>query len=162
VSGAAARVSVSVRVDPATAFELFTRDIDRWWRRGVKFRHSIRERGLFCLEPRTGGRLFESMGERGSEILEVGLVQVWDPPRRLVFTWRNAAFAPHERTLVEVEFTATPGGTLVAVTHRGLTSLPADHPARHGLEDAEFIRSMGLWWGALMSAYRHFAAQYSN
>ena len=162
MSGATARVSVSVRVDPASAFELFTRDIDRWWRRGVKFRHSRREGGLICLEPRTGGRLFESSGERDSEVVEVGLVEVWDPPRRLAFSWRNAAFAPHERTLVEVEFSATPAGTQVTVTHRGLTSLPADHPARHGLADAEFIRSVGLWWGELMGAYRNFAAQYSN
>jgi hypothetical protein len=41
-----ARVSVSVAVPLAVAFEIFTRDIDRWWRRGVKFRHAGRRAGL--------------------------------------------------------------------------------------------------------------------
>jgi hypothetical protein len=39
-TGDTARVSVSVAVAPALAFEIFTREIDQWWLRGVKFRHS--------------------------------------------------------------------------------------------------------------------------
>ena len=34
----AIRVTTRVAVDPATAFEVFTRDIDLWWRRGPRFR----------------------------------------------------------------------------------------------------------------------------
>ena len=62
-----ARVSVTVAVPPPVAFEIFTRDIDRWWRRGIKFRQAGPRRGFIRLEPHVGGRLFESIdGERGN------------------------------------------------------------------------------------------------
>jgi hypothetical protein len=35
MSGDAARVSVTVAVPPPLAFEIFTAEIDRWWRRGT-------------------------------------------------------------------------------------------------------------------------------
>jgi hypothetical protein len=61
-----ARISVSVAVPPHVAFEIFTNDIDRWWRRGSKFRHSGRRSGFIRLEPHVGGRLFESIdGDAG-------------------------------------------------------------------------------------------------
>lgn len=153
-SGDQARVSVSVAVPPPLAFEIFTGEIDLWWRRGRKFRHAGTRRGLIRLEPQVGGRLFESFdGERGEHVIEVGRVRVWEPPQRLVFTWRNATFAPNEETEVEVEFKATTSGTLVTVTHRGWSALRADHPARHGLQGAEFARMIGLWWGEQMSSF---------
>jgi hypothetical protein len=62
----AARVTVSVAVPPSVAFEIFTSDIDRWWRRGVQFRHAGRRSGFIRLEPGIGGRLFESIdGDAG-------------------------------------------------------------------------------------------------
>jgi len=104
-----------------------------------------------------GGRLFESFEAEGTQhIIEVGRVRVWEPPRQLAFTWRNANFAPAEQTEVEIGFSPTNSGTLVTVTHRGLTALPPDHPARHGLPDDQFIRMIGLWWGELMTAMREF------
>lgn len=152
-----ARVSVTVNVEPAIAFEVFTRDIDRWWRRGIKFRHSGSSMGLLCLEPRVGGRLFESFAAGGTEhVVQVGVVRTWDPPRLLIFSWRNANFAPGEQTEVEVGFSPVNSGTLVTVTHRGLTALPPNHPARHGLPDDQFIRMIGLWWGELMTTMREF------
>lgn len=162
-TGDKARVSVSIAVAPALAFEIFTREIDQWWLRGVKFRHSGRQRGFICMEGRVGGRLFESIdGDAGAVhpapyVIEVGKVHVWDPPQRLVFSWRNANYAPDEHTEVEVEFAATARGTLVTVTHRGLASLRPDHPARHGLKSKEFIRMTGLWWGEQMSSLRELS-----
>jgi uncharacterized protein YndB with AHSA1/START domain len=156
VSGTA-RVTVTVGVEPDIAFDVFTKDIDRWWRRGIKFRHSGNSTGLLCLEPRVGGRLFESFETGGAaHVVEVGKVSTWDPPRLLIFSWRNANYAPGEQTEVEVGFSPVKSGTLVTVTHRGLTSLPPDHPARHGLPDPQFIRMIGLWWGELMAALREF------
>lgn len=106
-----------------------------------------------------GGRLFESFdGERGPHVLEVGKIRVWDPPQLLVFSWRNANFAAEERTEVEVAFSGVAAGTLVTVTHRGLTELRPDHPARHGLANQAFIRMMGLWWGEQMTSLREFSA----
>jgi uncharacterized protein YndB with AHSA1/START domain len=157
--GDRARVSVTVAVPPALAFEIFTDEIDRWWRRGVKFRHGGARAGFLRIEPRVDGRLFESIdGEQGPHVIEVGRVRVWEPPLRLEFTWRNANFAPHEHTEVEVEFAPYPQGTLVTVTHRGWAALRADHPARHGLQGAAFSRMMGLWWGEQMSSLRECAA----
>ena len=150
-----ARVSVSVAVGPAAAFAIFTEEIDRWWRRGIKFRHSGSHTGLLRLEPGVGGRLFESYEAEGrTHVVEVGRITVWEPPLRVHFTWRNVNFAPHENTAVEVDFRAQASGTLVTVTHHGLATLRPDHPARHGLLGAEFTRLIGLWWGDQMTAFR--------
>lgn len=155
VIGDRARVSVTVAIPPARAFQVFTADIDRWWRHGMKFRHSASRSSLLCIEPKVGGRLFESFEAEGSRhLIEVGRVRVWEPPRDLKFTWRNANFAPHEQTEVEIHFEPTASGTLVTVTHSGLAALRPDHPARHGLQGAEFSRMIGLWWGEQMSSLR--------
>jgi uncharacterized protein YndB with AHSA1/START domain len=153
-----ARVSVSVAVPPQIAFDLFTRDIDRWWRRGIKFRHTASRGGFIRMEPQVGGRLFESVdAAEGPCVFEVGQVRIWDPPHRLEFTWRNANFSAEECTAVEVRFSATSQGTLVSVTHRGWASLRPDHPARHGLEGAAFYRMIGLWWGDQMASLREYS-----
>jgi uncharacterized protein YndB with AHSA1/START domain len=153
--GDSTRVSVTVAVPPALAFEIFTEEIDRWWRRGVKFRQTRGPSGFLRIEPEVGGRLFESIeGEDGPIVFEVGRVRLWEPPRRLSFTWRNANYAAHEQTEVDVEFSVAAAGTLVTVTHRGLSALPAEHPARHGLQGGDFSRMIGLWWGEQMSSLR--------
>jgi uncharacterized protein YndB with AHSA1/START domain len=157
VSADQSRVTVAVGVPPTQAFEIFTAEIEHWWRRGPKFRQAGFRRGLIHLEPRVGGRLFEQFDVDGaSQVLEVGRVRIWDPPVRLAFSWRNANFAPAELTDVEVEFAATAGGTRVTVTHRGWSTLRADHPARHGLADAEFIGMRARWWGEQLSAWREY------
>jgi uncharacterized protein YndB with AHSA1/START domain len=163
VSGDRARVSVSVAIPPSRAFHIFTTDIDQWWRHGMKFRNSASRSSLLCIEPKVGGRLFESFEAEGTQhIVEVGRVRIWEPPRQISFTWRNANFAPHEHTEVEIQFEPTASGTLVTVTHSGLAALRADHPARHGLQGADFCRMIGLWWGEQMSSLRRICpAQHS-
>ena len=69
-----------------------------------------------------------------------GRCTVWEPPSRLAFEWRGIAFAPGERTEVEVLFAPSPSGTSVTVTHRGWASLRPDHPVRHGHDVPAFIR----------------------
>jgi uncharacterized protein YndB with AHSA1/START domain len=161
--GDSARISVTVAVPPPLAFEIFTAEIDRWWRRGIKFRRAGARRGFLRIEPEVGGRLFESIdGDEGPHVVEVGRVSVWEPPRRLCFTWRNANFAAHEQTAVDVEFAPASAGTLVTVTHRGLAALRPDHPARHGLQGGEFSRMIGLWWGEQMSSLRDVCAAQSS
>lgn len=166
MSGDQARVSVAVDVEPAVAFELFTAQIDQWWRRGPKYRHAGSERGIIHIEPHVGGRLFESFATSpmsptspASTVIEVGRVRIWSPPARLAFSWRNANFAADETTDVEVEFTPNGSGTLVVVTHRGWSALRGDHPARHGLQGADFSRMIGLWWGEQLTALRRHAAR---
>jgi uncharacterized protein YndB with AHSA1/START domain len=158
-AGDQARVSVLVAVEPALAWQVFTEEIDQWWRRGAKFRHAGARRGFLHIEPGVGGRLLESFETgAGTQVFETGRITTWEPPARLVFEWRVANFAPAEKTEVEVRFEPSPSGTLVTVTHRGWAAIRPDHPARHGQEVAAFIRSLGLWWGELMSAMREHAA----
>ena len=89
------------------------------------------ERGIVCIEPGVGGRLFESFEtDAGERVVPMGQVRVWEPPQRLVFEWRAINFAPHEHTEVEVRFEPTSRGTLVTVVHRGWSALRADHPVR--------------------------------
>jgi uncharacterized protein YndB with AHSA1/START domain len=153
--GDQARISVGVAVPPEQAFRVFTEEINLWWRRGRRFRAAPGEAGIVCVEPGVGGRLFESFTAGGREhVREMGQVLAWEPPERLLLHWRAANFAPHEHTEVEVLFKATASGTLVTVTHRGWAAIRADHPVRHGEEAAAFIRTMGLWWGDLLTSLR--------
>ena len=105
--GDQATVSVFVAVDPDVAFDVFTKETDLWWQRGLRFRPSGRAIGALCLEPGVGGRLFETF-ERpvGTPITaEFGRVTVWDPPARFVLAWRNINFGPDDRsTELEVLF----------------------------------------------------------
>ena len=101
-AGDRATVSVLVAVPQAIAFQVFTCEIDLWWRKGPKFRFG-RQPGALTFEPFLGGRLFESFSsESGTHVREVGRVIVWEPPARLVFSWRNVNFADDESTDVEV------------------------------------------------------------
>jgi uncharacterized protein YndB with AHSA1/START domain len=154
-SGDQARVSAVVAVAPDDAFRIFTDEIDRWWRRGLKYRVAGKHRGFIRLEPGIGGRLFESFESEGGErVVETGRVTAWEPPTRLVFEWRAINFAPSEKTEVEVRFDPSPSGTLVTVTHRGWTAIRPDHPARHGLDVAAFLRMLGMWWSDLVTSMR--------
>jgi uncharacterized protein YndB with AHSA1/START domain len=157
-SGDSAAVSVLVRVAQGDAFDVFTREIDQWWRQGPKYRMGGRRRGQLFFECNLGGRLFETFAEGGGTI-EVGKVMRWDPPRSFELEWRGVNFKPDESTTVAVTFEPSGEGTLVTVRHSGWSSLPADHPARHGLVGAPFSRKIGLWWGELMSAMREYVAE---
>lgn len=155
-SGDRARATVSVAVPPAEAFHLFAAEIGLWWRRGPRFRAAPGESGLMAIEPHVGGRVFESWTTDGGaeHVHEIGHVLAWEPPRRLLFSWRATNFAPTEHTEVEVLFEPSAAGTRVTVTHSGFAALRADHPVRHGRSGADFSRQMGLWWGDLLTALR--------
>ncbi len=158
--GDRASVSVSVAVEPAVAFEVFTAEIELWWKHGPKFRVGRRSPGVLTFEPGVGGRLLETFdGPAGPRALEMGRITVWEPPSRLQFEWRGVNFKGDEKTDVEVRFEPTASGTLVTVVHRGWNTLRPDHPARHGAEVPAFIRMIGLWWGELMTSLREHAAR---
>lgn len=154
--GDQARVSLQVGVAPDEAFRVFTEEIDLWWRRGHAYRVAGDRRGLIAIEPRAGGRIFESFDDDagGTTVVETGRVTDWSPPGRLVFEWRAQNFAPDEKTEVEVLFEPRGEGTLVTLTHRGWSAIRPDHPARHGKETEAFVRMMGLWWGNLLGSLR--------
>ena len=161
VPGDAVRVGALLKVPPHEAFRVFTEEIDRWWRRGLKYRVQGPGRGMLHLEPFVGGRLFEQFDAGDGTppvVVCTGTVRVWQPPQRLVFEWRGVNFAPGESTEVELAFEPAPGGTQVTLVHRGFAALRSDHPVRHGQPVPAFIRGMGLWWGAQMQSIQQLLA----
>jgi uncharacterized protein YndB with AHSA1/START domain len=153
--GNAARVTALVAVEPRVAFEVFTREIDQWWRRGPRFRFDGRKEGKLRFEGEAGGRLVESFDD-GSAPFEVGRVLVWEPGARLVFEWRTQKFRPGEVTEVDVRFEPSASGTRVTLEHRGWDALAAEHPVRHGLTGRAFSTMIGLWWGDLLTSLRAY------
>lgn len=145
------RVSTFVAVAPSAAFEIFTTEIDRWWRRTPRFRGSIGV-GAVRFEGTTGGRLLE-VGPDGTDF-ELGQVQVWEPGKRLVFGWRTRDFGAGERTEVDVRFEPAPGGTTVVLEHRGFAALPKLHSVRGGMEGDAFEALIGYYWAELLTSYR--------
>lgn len=153
VPGDKARVTVFVAVEPRDAFDVFTLEIDSWWRHGKRFRGG--SSGRIEFRGGAGGALVETSDD-GERV--IGAVRVWDPGERLVFEWRAVNFAPDESTEVEVTFTPKRGGTEVVVEHRGWSTIRDDHPARHGDAAGPFLRHLAAWWGDLASSLRESVA----
>ncbi len=148
------RVIVALRVAaaPERAFEVFTRDIALWWKPNMLFAFTPRGPGVLSFEPGPGGRLIET--REGGKTFEIGRIETWEPPQRLVFSWRQATFSAEQNTLVEVRFEAIDAQTRVTVTHSGWASVPATHVARHGFPDEVFMRRHGEWWQSLLVDYK--------
>jgi len=150
-------VSIGVDVPPALAFRIFTSELDAWWQHGPRYRFVAPYGGVMKLEPGVGGRLLHIHDEAAGLAFEVGRVRVWEPPTRLVFSWRLDNFAPDEITVVEVRFDRTDDGTLVTVTHRGWDGLRPDHPARHRQSGRAFVLFRGRWWADMLTAAKAHA-----
>jgi uncharacterized protein YndB with AHSA1/START domain len=134
---------------------VFTDEIDRWWRRGPRFRMAGSAASELRFEQdERGRRLIE---RTQASVQEIGRVLVWEPGRRVVFEWRASNFAPGEHTEVEVRFEATSDGTRVTLEHRGWDAIRGDHPARHGEQGRALGARIGAHWGELMTAYRLYA-----
>jgi uncharacterized protein YndB with AHSA1/START domain len=145
-------VSIRLKVAPAVAFDLFTSKVDDWWRREPKYRMGANGRLRF--EPGEGGRLVEIYDEAAGDLFEIGRILVWRPGERLVFEWRQPNFTADQVTEVDIGFIAIDGGTRLTLEHRGLDSLPPDHPARHGLENRRYLLIHARWWEDQFEAFR--------
>jgi uncharacterized protein YndB with AHSA1/START domain len=144
----AVRRSITVNATPERAFEVFTAGFGTWW--PIETHHIGKaDAAEAVIEPRSGGRWFER-GVDGSEC-DWGFVTAWEPPHRLLLAWHltpEYEFDPDpaQATEVEVRFTATDGGTLVELEHRGFE--------KYG--DPEKIRqsvSQKGGWGDLLELY---------
>jgi uncharacterized protein YndB with AHSA1/START domain len=112
------RKSIRVERPVEAAFRLFTAEIGRWWPLHEGYSHGGERADQIHLECRHGGRFFERFSD--GEELTIGTVLVYEPPARVVFTWRSPGWdAPTE---VDVRFTADSGGTRVELEHRGWES----------------------------------------
>ena len=149
-------VALRVRATPERAFSAFTGDIGAWWRPSPMFAFTPRDPGVVSFEPGEGGRLIQTLAS--GKVFEIGRIRCWDPPRRLVFGWRQATFTPDQATEVEVSFEAVGAETRVTVEHRGWDTVPPAHVARHGFPDGVFLRRHGEWWQVLLAALNTFMA----
>lgn len=144
----AARSTIRVGVDPATAFTIFTEEIGAWYRGGP---HSwvdpSRARGM-RLEPGVGGRFMEVYDDGGGYVL--GRVTVWAPGERFVLAWQH-----HDggyETEVEVRFQESGGATLVVLEHRGWERLPTEVAA-------DGLAGVGRGWPVLLGWYAAYVAR---
>jgi len=139
-------VALRIAAPPEVVFDAFTDDIALWWRPNTLFSFTPRSPGVMAFED---GRLVERLPT--GKVFEVGKVSVWERGQRLVFGWRQAAFASGMDTEVEVRFEPVETGTRVTVEHRGWDAVPAPHVARHGFPDGVFLQRHGEWWRALLA-----------
>lgn len=138
IQPAAVRKTLQVKASREKAFKVFTGSIDRWWPKS----HTAGETPLVrvVIEPRQDGRWY-GLSEAGVEDLW-GHVLAWEPPGRLVLSWRiNGRFKPDltVHTEIEVLFVDLGDGTTrVDFEHRGLENLG------DGREEA-LVRMDGGW-----------------
>jgi uncharacterized protein YndB with AHSA1/START domain len=108
------RKSIRVRLEPAAAFDLFTRQLARWW---PLAQHSCAGADAVDVEfePRAGGTVFERT--RAGERHVWGTLLDWEPPHRFAMTW-HPGVEPAKATRLAVEFVAArDGGTEVNLVH---------------------------------------------
>lgn len=153
------RILVALRVpaSPERAFEAFTAEIGQWWRPNGLFQFTPRSPGVLTFEPGPEGRLVETLAS--GKVFEIGKIRAWEPPRRLVFGWRQASFAPGQDTEVEVTFEAVGEETRVTVQHVGWDGVPQTHVAKHGFPDAIFLRRHAEWWQVLLASFKMAAGK---
>jgi len=142
-------VALRVEVGQQRAFDVFVDDIGRWWQPNGLFRTGARRPGTLSFERGPGGALVEA--DAAGESWEIGRVLHWEPPRRLVFSWRQPDFPEDLHTEVDVRFEALADDvTRVQVEHRGFHQVPADSAARHGFPDSALQMRLAEWWQALL------------
>jgi uncharacterized protein YndB with AHSA1/START domain len=161
----ASRVLVALRVPvpAARAFTAFTAQIGDWWQPNGLFQFTEGRNGTVAFEPGPTGRLVETYDDGTSFV--VGHVRAWDPPHRLVLSWRQASFAAGQETELHVRFdevaddatgptdpTRAPVQTRVTVEHVGWDRIPREHAARHGFPLPTFQLRFAQWWQELLCA----------
>jgi len=145
-------VSLRVKAPADRAFDAFVGQIGAWWRPNPLFAFTPRDPGVMAFEPGEGGRLTSTLAN--GKVFEIGRIRAWEPPRRLVFGWRQASFAPDQDTEVEVRFETVGYETRITIEHTGWDSVPAAHVARHGFANAVFLTRHGEWWQRLLASYK--------
>jgi uncharacterized protein YndB with AHSA1/START domain len=141
----AIRKSVVVRRSVEEAFRIFTADVAGWW--PVRT-HSVEQHDAetVVLEPRHGGRFYE-IARDGNEHLW-GTVLVWEPPRRLVYSWHPGR-SDDSAQEVEVVFEPHEEGTQVSLVHTGWE--------KRGPAMAEAMASYDEGWDMVLGLYAEAA-----
>jgi Activator of Hsp90 ATPase homolog 1-like protein len=145
-------VALRVPVDPLLAFEVFTREIGSWWQSNGLFAVTAEGDGTLAFEPRAGGLLWTTLAN-GAQF-EIGRIAAWEPGARLVFSWRQASFAPEQATEVEVRFEGVGEETRISVEHRAWDTIPQHHVARHGFPERSTLQHVANWWRVSLNALK--------
>jgi uncharacterized protein YndB with AHSA1/START domain len=109
------RRSVSVSWSPDAAFRRFTSDFGSWWPRASLSVGTSRVKQI-VFETHVGGRIYEEHVD-GRRFLW-GTVSVWEPPRRVQFTWHPSR-EPKNAQDVELLFVPEGTGTRLELTSSG-------------------------------------------
>jgi uncharacterized protein YndB with AHSA1/START domain len=143
------RQDVELPIPVERAFALFTDHLGLWWPREYTWGQDVLEE--IGIEPRAGGLCYER-GPHGFRS-DWGRVIVWEPPRRLSFTWqisprREPQPDPAKASTIEVGFAAPrPGLTRITLEHRDF--------ARHGAGAREYRDAMASpqGWPRILERY---------
>jgi uncharacterized protein YndB with AHSA1/START domain len=111
---------VRVRRRIEDAFRLFTAEMTAWWPLHEGYSTDPARAHQVILEGHVGGRFFERYVDGVERV--VGHVTTWEPPHRVVFSWRAPDW--EAATEVEVRFTNDGDGTRVELDHRGWEAGP--------------------------------------
>lgn len=108
------RKSVRVRMTPARAFELFTRELARWW---PLARYSCSGDANATVEfEGAGGRVIETARDGTRHVW--GTLLEWNPPQSFAMTWHPTQPA-EQATRVDVRFVPADGWTEIQFAHSG-------------------------------------------
>ena len=114
--------TVTVPLPPHEAFDLFTKDIAKWWPLDS---HSLsasdgQTAANVTIDPREGGQIIETQPD--GETAPWATVTEWTPGARLSLDW-YVGRDPSEATQITVTFTPEGPGTRVDLTHGGFAVL---------------------------------------
>ena len=87
---------------------------------------------------------------KGSETLW-GIVQAWEPPHRLAFTWQ-VNIPPEQAQRIDVTFTPVAGGTRVELVHSGWEKLGPAGATRRENYDKGWVRVFGQCFAGYANA----------
>lgn len=138
---------VRVSLAPAEAFDLFTRQIARWW--------PLRGHSCFggdavdvLFEPRVSGAVTELA--RDGDRMAWGCITEWRPPHAMAMRW-HPGLSEAEATLLRIDFRArSDGGTDVSVHHSGWEA--------RGDEAVEKRDQYDAGWPATLAAFGAMAS----
>lgn len=135
------RKSITVSCPPEEAFALFTEGAASWWPLATHSTGKERARSV-VVEGRVGGRIYEIWDD--GEERDWGTVLVWEPPRRVVYSWQPNPdrLAPTE---VEVRIGPDGDGAILELEHRGWERL--------GEDAEETQRDYDRGWDTVLAAY---------
>lgn len=146
---ASVKRSLLVGVPIDRAFRVLTEKMGTWW----PSTHHIGKNPFaeVVVEPFSGGRWFER--DAGGAECDWGKVLVWEPPKRVVFSWHLQAdwkFDPDMRRASEVSFEFLVDGperTRVEFEHR--------HIERHGEGWEKIRKGVNEGWNGVLAQYVH-------